>query len=252
MTTTTLDTRAAGSERSWASLLAPLGGLGIVAGLIALLLSPAGDDAGETPAEVVAYASSHEGWSAAIAIFALLSLVLGGLFVAGLHARLQGITTATESALILIGGIAFTLCFALALTIWTAPLLDIPDDAGPRARVGGGISHLRRRRLVPARCNRGRRGPDGGSRVARGPPKSARSRRGSAGSASCSASRRSQRSRSSASSPGWRGSWSPRSRCCSGGGKRYVRASAGRPARPLPSRSARGTSPRPAPAGRRR
>ena len=127
--TTAVETHLAEAApgRSWASLLAPLGGLGIVAGLIALLLSPAGDDAGETPAEVVAYASSHEGWSAAIAIFALLSLVLGGLFVAGLHARLQGIMTATESGLILIGGIAFTLCFALTLTIWTAPLLDIPD-----------------------------------------------------------------------------------------------------------------------------
>ncbi len=128
MTTTTLDAAAVGSERSWSKLLAPLGGLGIVAGLIALLLSPAGDDAGETPREVVAYAATHEGWSAATAIFGLLSLALGGLFVAGLHSRLQGSLTATGSALILIGGIAFTLCFALALTIWTAPLLDMPDE----------------------------------------------------------------------------------------------------------------------------
>ena len=65
MTTTTFDAAAQGSARSWARLLSPLGGLGLVAGLIALFLTPAGDDAGETPAEVVAYASAHEGWSAA-------------------------------------------------------------------------------------------------------------------------------------------------------------------------------------------
>ena len=128
MTTTTLDTRAAGSERSWPTLLAPLGGLGIVAGLIALMISPAGDDTGETPAEVVAYAAAHEGWTGAFAFFALGSVLLGGAFVAGLHTRMRGIATPTESALILIGGIAFTLCFALCMTIWTTPLLDIPDD----------------------------------------------------------------------------------------------------------------------------
>ena len=128
MTTTTFDAAAETSGRSWAGLLGPLGGLGIVAGLIVLFVTPAGEDTGETPAEVVAYATSHEGWSVAVALFGLLSIALGGAFVAGLHDRLRGIATGTESTLVLIGGITFTLCFALTWTIWTAPLVDMPSD----------------------------------------------------------------------------------------------------------------------------
>ena len=60
-----------------------------------------------------------------MAFFGLAVIPLGGVFVAALHARLRGIATATESTLVLIGGIAFTLSFALALTIWSAPLTDI-------------------------------------------------------------------------------------------------------------------------------
>ena len=128
MTTTTLDTGLVRSRINWARLLAPLGGLGLVAGLIGIMVSPAGDDTGETPAEVVAYAQAHEAWTVAIALFALASIALGGLFVAGLHARLQGIATATESALVLIGGTLFTLCFALCWLMWTAPLTDTSKD----------------------------------------------------------------------------------------------------------------------------
>ncbi len=128
MTTTTLDTGLVRSRINWARLLAPLGGLGLVAGLIGIMLSPASDDTGETPAEVVAYAHAHEAWTVAIALFALASIALGGLFVAGLHARLQGIATATESALVLIGGTLFTLCFSLCWTVWMAPLVDVPGN----------------------------------------------------------------------------------------------------------------------------
>jgi hypothetical protein len=128
MTTTTLDTGLVRSRINWARLLAPLGGLGLVAGLIGIMVSPAGDDTGETPAEVVAYAQAHEAWTVAIALFALASIALGGLFVAGLHARLHGIATATESALVLIGGTLFTLCFALSWLMWTAPLTDTSKD----------------------------------------------------------------------------------------------------------------------------
>jgi hypothetical protein len=127
--TTAVETYSAPAEaRAWFRRLAPLGGLGIVAGLILLLVSPAGDDTGETPAAVVAYAASHEGWIAAFAFFALGSILLGGAFVAGVHARLREIATPTESTLVLIGGIAFTLCFALCLAIWMTPLLDMPDE----------------------------------------------------------------------------------------------------------------------------
>ena len=126
MTTTTLDAAAIGSVRSRrGARLAPLAGLGLIGGLIALFASPGGGAAGETPREVVADAASHESWILAMAFFGLAVIPLGGVFVAALHARLRGIATATESTLVLIGGIAFTLSFSLALTIWSAPLTDI-------------------------------------------------------------------------------------------------------------------------------
>jgi hypothetical protein len=132
--TTTLDTRIAavsrteGSRMSFGRLLAPLGGLGIVAGLIALMVSPASDDTGETPAEVVAYASSHEGWNIAILLFGLASVALGGMFTAGLYTRLRPAATETQAVLVLIGGIVFALCLALCWILWMAPLVDMPDE----------------------------------------------------------------------------------------------------------------------------
>ena len=120
--------RPAIARRPWTRLVGPLGGLGLVAGLVGIFVTPAGDDTGETPREVVAYAASHEGWTVAIALFGLLSIALGAAFVAGLHARLRSVATATESALVLIGGLAFTLCFMLCWTLWTAPLVDSPED----------------------------------------------------------------------------------------------------------------------------
>jgi hypothetical protein len=129
VTSTTLDvTRPEVTTKGWARVLAAVGGLGLVAGLIVLMMSPASDDTGETPAEVVSYASSHEGWNVAILLFGLASVALGGLFVAGLHTRLRRVATETESALVLIGGIVFTLCFALCWVIWMAPLADMPDE----------------------------------------------------------------------------------------------------------------------------
>ncbi len=140
MTTTTLDiTRAGIDSKGWTRLLPSLGGLALVGGLIGIMLSPASDDTGETAAEVVAYSRSHETWTIAILLFGLASLAFGGAFVAGLHARLQGIATATESALVLIGGILFTLCFSLCWIMWTAPLADTPSDDTGRARAGAGV-----------------------------------------------------------------------------------------------------------------
>ncbi len=129
MTTTTLDTGISITRQGWTKLLPPLAGLGLVAGLIMLMVSPASDDTGESPAEVVAYASSHEGWNIAILLFGLASVALGGMFVAGLHARLRTVATEIESGLVLIGGMAFTLCFAFCWIIWMAPLADMPGDS---------------------------------------------------------------------------------------------------------------------------
>src|SRR5262245_48955769 len=129
MTTSTLDlTGARVSRPAWGRILPGLGGLGLIAGLIGIMVSPASDDTGETAADVIAYAPAHETWSVAIALFGLASIALGGAFVAGLYDRLHGVATQTESVLVLIGGTVFTLCFALCFTIWTAPLLDIPSD----------------------------------------------------------------------------------------------------------------------------
>ena len=90
MTTTTLDSAAIGSERSRPPLLAPLAGLAFVGGLITLFVTPGGEDTGETPREVVAYAASHEGWILAMAFFALATIPLGGIFVAALLAGCAG------------------------------------------------------------------------------------------------------------------------------------------------------------------
>ena len=132
MTTTTLDMRVTHARRRSGRLLGPLGGLGLVAGLIGLIASPAGEDTGETPAEVVAYAASHEGWTVAILLFALGSIALSAAFVAGIHERLRDVLTPTEGALVLVGGTVFALCFAMCWIVWGAPLADMPDD-GVRA-----------------------------------------------------------------------------------------------------------------------
>ncbi len=128
MTTATIDLPVARSARSWAHLLAPLSGLALVGGFLAMLFSPAGGDTGETPAEVVAYASSNEGWLLAAGLFAIASVALCAGFVTGLHTRLRGIATAGEATLLLVGGVVFTVGLALALTLWHAPLLDMPGD----------------------------------------------------------------------------------------------------------------------------
>lgn len=135
MTTTALDLpRATDRTRGWARFLPALGGLALVAGLVTLLVTPAGGDTGETPADVVAYASAHEGWVLAAALYGIVSILLGGAFVAGLRARLSGIATATEANLVLVGGIAFTVCFTLCISAWNAPLVDLPADP-ERARM---------------------------------------------------------------------------------------------------------------------
>ena len=227
VTSTTLDvTRPEITTKGWARVLAAVGGLGLVAGLIMLMVSPASDDTGETPAEVVSYASSHEGWNIAILLFGLASVALGGLFVAGLHSRLRRVATETESALVLIGGIVFTLCFALCWVIWMAPLADMPDDparalAQAEAYLGYDdvgwflLGDSRGRGGALHRPGLDRRDPRRASRLAR----LARRRRGHR------VARR--RSRSSACSRGWRGSPSRRSCCSSRDGPRGPSAGSG-------------------------
>jgi hypothetical protein len=121
---------------AWTKLLPPLAGLGLVVGIVLALNSPTVEDAGDTPAEVVATASDHRGWAILVMLVALASVALAGGFVAGLHTRLRELTTPTESSLVLIGGIVFTVCYPLALFMFQAPLVDMPDNHA-RALVEG-------------------------------------------------------------------------------------------------------------------
>jgi hypothetical protein len=116
------------SQQRWTKLLAPLAGLGLIGGLVALFATPAGEDSGETAADVVAYAASHGSWTIATLLFGLASIALSGAFVAGVYSRLQSVATSTESALVLIGGTVFALCFALCWIVWGAPLDDMPEE----------------------------------------------------------------------------------------------------------------------------
>jgi len=130
MTTATLDLTSTRAEpRGWSRILSPLAGLAFVGGIVAAFLTPAGIETGETPAEIVAFAETNEGWIVASAIFGILAAGLGGLFVAGLHTRLRSVATVTESTLVLVGGVVFTLSFVLCWLVWSAPLLDMPSES---------------------------------------------------------------------------------------------------------------------------
>jgi hypothetical protein len=120
---------AVATEReSWLARWAPLGGLAFVAGFVALIISIG--EPGDTPAEVIAYAESHSGRLDAMALFALLSLLLLGWFVGGLHVRLLAVGARLEATFALAAGAAFALIFFVTMMIWHAPLLEL-DDEGP-------------------------------------------------------------------------------------------------------------------------
>ena len=117
-----------GADRSWLVRWSPLGGLIFVVGCLVFAFTPAFEDVGDTPVEVVAYAEANEGWILTFSIFALLALLLVGWFVAGLVVRLRDVGADQEATIALIGGVIFTaLCF-LAFTIFTAPLFGITED----------------------------------------------------------------------------------------------------------------------------
>lgn len=106
----------------------PVAGLVFVVVLIAVFLTPVGDDVGDTPAEVVAYADANEGWMVAAALFALVSIVLLASFVAGLYARLRPVLGEAESVAVVLGGGIFAVMTTIAWLIWTGPLIDMASD----------------------------------------------------------------------------------------------------------------------------
>jgi len=118
---------AVATERgSWLARWAPLGGLAFVAGFVALIASIG--EPGDTPAEVIAYAETHSGRLDAMTLFALLSLLLLGWFVGGLHVRLLAVGARLEATFALAAGAAFALLFFVTLMIWQAPLLELDDE----------------------------------------------------------------------------------------------------------------------------
>jgi hypothetical protein len=77
---------------------------------------------------VIAYADESEGELIFQTILGLVSIALIGWFVSGLYARVRRLPSQTAPALVLIGGTAFALLVFLAMTIWSAPLIDFPGE----------------------------------------------------------------------------------------------------------------------------
>ena len=129
MTTATSEAiRFETARPAWTKLLPPLAGIALVVCIVVALNSPAVENAGDTPGEIVATASDHGTWADVVLALALASVALAGSFVAGLHTRLRAIATPLESTLVLVGGVVFTICFPLSLFLFQAPLVDMPSD----------------------------------------------------------------------------------------------------------------------------
>lgn len=124
----TLEDPARVPTPSWLERWSPLGGLLFVALTLFSFLSPSGDGAGDTADEVVSYANEKSGWNDLALIFALISLILLGWFVSGLYARLRRVEVGGWSVMALVGGVAFTVLFFTAITIWTAPLTELDNE----------------------------------------------------------------------------------------------------------------------------
>jgi hypothetical protein len=127
---------AKGARASWFQRWSPLGGLLFVIGAVALALTPAGDETGETAASVVRFAEGRDAWLVVANLFALAALPLLGCFVTGIYVRLQRAGAATEAVVALVSGVSFALLFFLAIVIWTAPLVDLPDGTAARLALG--------------------------------------------------------------------------------------------------------------------
>jgi hypothetical protein len=124
----TLEDPARTPRSSWLERWSPLGGLLFVALTLISFLSPSGDGPGDTAEEVVSYANEKSGWNDLALIFALISLILLGWFVSGLYTRLRRVEAGEWSVMALVGGVAFTVLFFTAITIWTAPLTELDNE----------------------------------------------------------------------------------------------------------------------------
>ena len=134
---------APSADRPWLIRWSPLGGLVFVVGSVILAFTPAFEDVGDTPAEVVAFAEANEGWIAVLTLFALVSLLLIGWFVAGLAVRLRDAGADAEAAIALVGGGIFAVLCFVAFTIFTAPLFGITEgDATAEEKLSSASTFL--------------------------------------------------------------------------------------------------------------
>lgn len=147
------------SGASWLERWSPLGGLLFVIGAVALALSPAGGETGETAAEVVSFARSNDAWMVAASIFGLAALVLTAWFVAGLYTRLRKVGTSTEAVLALVGGGRLQPAVLRRVDDLERAADRHREGRGDGAGAGVGVPHDRRRGL--GRARRGGHRPQG-------------------------------------------------------------------------------------------
>jgi hypothetical protein len=106
----------------WFERFAPLGA--IVFGIwvaIGFFMAP---NNGETSESVLRAAHDHEAENLVSQLAALAAPILIGWFLAGLVARMRPLADSLPRTLTLVGGTLFVGFFTIAITLWTAPLLD--------------------------------------------------------------------------------------------------------------------------------
>ncbi|MBM2823956.1 MAG: hypothetical protein HW413_2702 [Thermoleophilia bacterium] len=129
-------------SRGWLMRWSPLGGLVYVIGLVILFLTPAGDEAGDTAAEVVSNAEANENWYGALVIFGLVGLLLIAWFVAGLAVRLRDSGARDEGTVAFAGGITFATLSFMALNIFISPLFSITEEDTQDAKLSAATTFL--------------------------------------------------------------------------------------------------------------
>ena len=133
MTAPDTTSRGPAERRGW-PWLERLGALGAIVFAVWLAISFfTSPDTGDTAAEVLASAKDDDTANTVAQLLALLAPVLIGLFVASLVARMYALEDLLPRALTLIGGTLFIAFFTVAITIWTAPLIESEEMSTPQA-----------------------------------------------------------------------------------------------------------------------
>jgi hypothetical protein len=114
-------------QRNGGAWLDPVGAVGaIVFALVMLYAFLAAGDTGDTAAELIAFAKDNPSESWTLQLAGLAAPVLIGALVVSVWGRLRGASDVYR-ALVLVGGTLFIALFAVAMTIWAAPLLSADE-----------------------------------------------------------------------------------------------------------------------------